>query len=82
MAATAMTMRSRVASIGDMAFFWRKILGVDIFSCTFFATARLPFTLFNLYESGIRISGNSETEWLGTVVLGTDYSPSLYRKFK
>jgi hypothetical protein len=50
---------------------------VTFFSYSFFATALLPLFLFIFYESGILISGNSETEWLGTVMLGKTIAPLI-----
>ena len=62
MAATAMTMRSNVASMGDMAFLERKIFRVDIFFSYLYLFSESMYFVFNLYEVGICILNNSETE--------------------
>src|SRR4030067_3120215 len=61
MAATAMTMRSNVARIGEMAFLEFNILFIDICLIPFMWIEKMYF-VFNLYETGICIPNNSKTE--------------------
>ena len=55
MAATAATIRSSVAKIGDMAFLDANILLIDIFSYLVFSE-KLSVLLFNSYEARICIN--------------------------
>ena len=54
MAATAITIRSNVAKIGDMAFLDANIFLIDIFSYLVFSE-KLSVLLFNSYEDRIHI---------------------------
>jgi hypothetical protein len=65
MAATAMTMRSNVAKIGDMAFFDFNMYLIDIFhSCPNFLFLTLEVLLFNSYEDRIQIQIKGRSDFV------------------